>query len=112
MPENVVTFRTDCRMTDWDIKNYLEKIYKVSIAGINSMVRSGDLKRSSKGLTKEDDYRIAHVTLPAGQKFEWPDLFPKEKMEEEKTDYEATLKDLNKSRQVDPNSRGLPTWLS
>lgn len=111
-PKNVVLFKTDVRMTDWDIKSYLEKIYKVPVAGIRSDIRHGDLRASSKGITKTNDYRLAHVTLTADQTFEWPDLFPREKAKEQTEDYEKTLKELTKERKQDPNQRGLPTWFS
>jgi large subunit ribosomal protein L23 len=111
-PKNVVKFRTDPRMTDWDIKNYLEKIYKVRIIGVRSEIRSGDLHQSSKGLGKKEDYKIAQVTLPPNQVFEWPDLFPEAKAKEEISDYEKTLDELKKSRTVDPNQKGLPAWFA
>lgn len=111
-PKNIVTFKTDCRMTDWDIKNYLEKIYKVQVAAIRSRIMSGNLHTSAAGLGKKEDYRLANVTLPTGHTFEWPDLFPKEKAEEESEDYEKTLKELTKSRIIDKDQKGLPTWFA
>ena len=110
-PKNVVTLKTDPRMTDWDIKNYLEKIYKVPVAGLISKIYGGELKQTSKGITKLEDYKITRVTLTEGQTFTWPDLFPEGKMKEEMDDYEKTIAELNKERKVDKNSSGLPTWL-
>lgn len=112
MPENIVLFKTDVRMTDWDIKNYLEKIYKVPIAAVHSKIMNGDLQGSVKGITKKDDYKLAHVTLPAGQTFKWPELFPEQKAKEQTDDYETTLKELNKQRNIDPNQKGIPSWFS
>lgn len=110
MPDNIVSFKVDPRMTDWDIKNYLEKIYKIRVAAVNSVIECGEIKNTSKGITKEDDYRIAHVTLPLGEKFEWPDLFPTTKFKEALSDYDLTLKELNKQRKSDPNVKDVPTW--
>lgn len=110
LPENVVTFKTDPRMTDWDIKNYLEKIYKVQVASVSSRISAGDLKRVKDGLAKCEDYRIAHVSLPLGQKFKWPDLFAEEKNEEKLSDYQRTLKEVNKGRTLDPNVQDVPSW--
>uniref|UniRef100_A0A6G1SPA0 Large ribosomal subunit protein uL23m n=1 Tax=Aceria tosichella TaxID=561515 RepID=A0A6G1SPA0_9ACAR len=111
-PKNLVTFKTDPRMTDWDIKNYLEKIYNVQVIGIRSRIVGGDLHRSSKGLGKKEDFRIAQVTLPPSQAFEWPDLFPQTKVKEEISDYEKTLEELRKSRTVDQNQTGVPSWFA
>lgn len=112
LPSNIVMFKTDVRMTEWDIRNYLEKIYKVPVGAVTSRIMTGDLKASKSGLTKKDDYRIAHVTLTAGQRFEWPDLFPQHKTREQVDDYEKTLKELTKERQVKPDQVGLPTWFA
>jgi len=110
LPENVVTFKTSVKMTDWDIKNYLEKIYKIEVANVQSRVMSGDLRKTTFGLTKHDDYRLADVSLPVGQKFTWPELFPKEKEKQEIDDYKATLEKVTEGRTVDPNLSNLPTW--
>ena len=112
MPENIVSFKTDPRMTDWDIKNYLESIYKVQVAGISSRIYGGELRKTSVGPTKKDDYKISHVTLPMGQTFRWPDLFPQEKLDEKLSDYEKTLKEINVGRKEDPDRFGLPSWLT
>lgn len=111
-PKNLVKFKTDPRMTDWDIKNYLEKIYNVRVAGIKSRIMAGELHKSSFGLGKKEDFRIAYVTLPPDQKFEWPELFPKKKLDEETLDYEKTLAELKSSRTIDQNQKGMPTWFS
>lgn len=111
MPDNIVTFKVDPRMTDWDIKNYLEKIYKVQIGSIQSRIMAGSLKRIREGLTKRDDYRLVSVTLPIGKTFKWPDLFPEDKAEEQQTDMDKSLKLFNEGRTMDPNIR-VPGWIS
>lgn len=110
MPENIVTFKTDPRMTDWDIKNYLEKIYKVQVAAVKSKIVSGDLVRIKEGLAKKEDYKISFVSLTLGQTFKWPDLFPEQKFKENMTDYEKTLKEISKDRTRDPNVQDVPSW--
>lgn len=40
-PTNIVQFITPTEMTDYDIKNYLEKIYKVPVAEIRSEIVEG-----------------------------------------------------------------------
>ncbi|XP_073999850.1 mitochondrial ribosomal protein L23 [Rhodnius prolixus] len=114
-PTNIVQFITPTEMTDYDIKNYLEKIYKVPVAEIRSEIVEGDLKRErTKGyIIKEDDYRRAFVTLMVGEKFEFPDICkPKEEKDDEefkkmKEQAEANFKEFSK-RNV--NRPGVPGW--
>lgn len=110
MPENVVAFKVDPRMTDWDIKNYLEKIYKVKVAAVNSHIYPGELYMSQKSLAKREDFKIAHVYLPIGQKFVWPNLFPKEEQETDIEEKKKIAAEVNKNRQVDPSQPNKPVW--
>lgn len=112
LPANVVMFKTDVRMTDWDVRNYLEKIYKVPVSAVKSRIFMGELKGSTKGITKKDDYKLTHVTLAGGQTFKWPELFPQDKEEEKKDDYEKTLKEVTKDRKISPDQAGAPAWLA
>lgn len=51
-------------MTHYDVKNYLEKIYKVPVTQIITKNITGDIKKSTKGyLIKEPDYKMAYVSL-------------------------------------------------
>lgn len=97
-------------MTDWDVKNYLEKIYKIQVAAVNSRILAGRLIRKAFGVTKADDYKIVHVSLPIGQKYEWPDLFPEEKFQKMKQEYEKTLKLLNESNDKKKSDGDKPGW--
>lgn len=112
LPENIVSFRTDPRMTDWDIKNYLEKIYKVPVAYINSKIHAGDLKRKIGTLTKDEDYKIVNVTLPLGTTFKWPDLYPDKKIQKEKEDLAAMKEELDKVKKQDTDSVKGPSWFN
>lgn len=105
VPENMVVFKTDPRMTDWDIKNYLEKIYKVPVAAIRSTIYPGKMglvpkqgKTIDQNVVKDNDYRISHVTLAIGHKFQWPELFPEELIKKEMSEYEKLVEDANKNR--------------
>ena len=50
-------------MTKYDIKNYLEKIYKVPVAGVKTVNKMGQTYNNAyKGyLVKDEDYKIAFV---------------------------------------------------
>ncbi|KAK4306621.1 hypothetical protein Pmani_021572 [Petrolisthes manimaculis] len=114
-PPNVVTFIVSTQMTKFDIQNYLEKIYKVPVASINTHIHMGEIKRSKVGgyLIKDDDYKIAYVTMPKTETFEFPDLYPsekEEKMEKEMEQIKLLQKDWSKKIQQHKHRPGMPSW--
>ena len=53
-------------MTSFDVKNYLEKIYKIPVMHVKTRVVCGEIKKAKSAkpyLIKEDDYREAIVDL-------------------------------------------------
>jgi len=97
IPANQIHFKVPVLMTKWDVKNYLEKIYKIPVVSVTTRVRCGDIKKA-KGkqyLIKEDDYKTAIVDLPKDVTFEFPDLFPKDKTDQLSKD----LSDMEKERE-------------
>jgi len=42
-PKNVVQFKVPTGMTNYDIKNYLEKIYKINVIKVESDIENGKL---------------------------------------------------------------------
>lgn len=76
VPDNKVQFIVSSEMTKIDIKNYLEKIYNVPVANVKTYNKMGKTRQNAFGpyLIKDDDQKIAFVTLPPGHKFEWPQL--------------------------------------
>lgn len=58
-------------MTKYDVKNYLEKIYKIPVIDVQTRVVTGKIKRakSKPYLIKEDDYREAIVDLVSMKKY-------------------------------------------
>lgn len=51
-------------MTRFDVKNYLEKIYKIPVVSVKTKVMTGDFKKSARGyLIKDEDYRVAYVKM-------------------------------------------------
>ncbi|XP_072938311.1 large ribosomal subunit protein uL23m [Epargyreus clarus] len=82
---NVVHFECSIEMTKFDIKNYLEKIYNVPVADVRTRILLGKFRKEiGKGyVMKDDDIKIAYVTLPKTTKFEFPDLFKKKSQDEE-----------------------------
>lgn len=104
-------------MTEQDVRNYLEKIYKLPVADVRSAVHAGEMPMA-KGrayLVKKADYRLCHVSLPVGMTFEHPadDVFqPENELEIAKT--MDKLKEVQKVFQdkTKVGGRHLPTWWS
>jgi len=77
-PANKAQFIVSSAMTKHDVKNYLEKIYQVDVADVKTLNHMGKTFRNevanprSTHILKEDDYKLAFVTLT--KEFEWPDL--------------------------------------
>lgn len=64
-PANVVTFAVSTEMTKHDVKNYLEKIYKVPVVDVRTRIALGETKRDQTYgyVTKKDDVKLAYVTM-------------------------------------------------
>ena len=57
-------------MTRYDIKNYLEKIYKVPVVDVRTVNKMGKTRQNAFGnyLVNDKDYKVAFVTLPEGNR--------------------------------------------
>ncbi|XP_022101628.1 39S ribosomal protein L23, mitochondrial-like [Acanthaster planci] len=113
-PANVVTFECPVNMTKFDIRNYLERIYNVPVAKVNTHIVYVAFKRDHKNMRykPKDDFKLANVTLAKGQTFQFPEnLFVK--TDEQTTDEELIeeAKAKQKAREDLLKKRGgLPTW--
>ena len=95
-------------MTRIDVKNYLEKIYNVPVLNVKTVNQLGKTRQNAYGayIVKDDDQKIAFVTLPPGEclallmlkpvmtycadyKFEWPELKIGESENKQKEDSEV-----------------------
>lgn len=56
--------------TKVDIAKAVEKIYKVKVLGVNTMITQGKMKRVRQQLGKQADRKKAFVKLAEGQKIE------------------------------------------
>lgn len=105
-------------MTELDVRNYLTKIYKLPVVEVRSVVRSkmGNPPGNAGDVIKEEDYRLAYVTMPVEFKFVYPDIFPADKVNED-------VKDENQGKEAaktlaDKHTRqhwdrvGVPPWYS
>lgn len=118
LPPNQIKFIIPLQMTKYDVKNYLEKIYNVPVADVNTVVQLGNIKKAEGKtyLIKEDDFRVAYVTLPKGQEFVFPDLFPEDVVQEKLTSYQKQMEEADKVKKQhireDPNRQDLPSWFA
>ncbi|XP_020296757.1 39S ribosomal protein L23, mitochondrial [Pseudomyrmex gracilis] len=108
---NVVVFHCSMEMTTKDIKNYLEKIYAIDVVQVRMYITMGRFKkdRLQGAVIKEEDRKIAYVTLPKDKKFEFPTLFKDSTYILDEENISQTKKNLqdfiNESK-----APGLPGW--
>lgn len=52
-------------MTKYDIKNYLEKIYKINVKDVRTRIKMGEFKKCLNGgyIIKDDDIKVAYAIL-------------------------------------------------
>lgn len=60
------TFEVDPRATKTEIKLAVEKIFKVKVASVNTLNKTGKARRTRFGAGKRKDTKRAIVTLSAG----------------------------------------------
>ncbi|KAK3097131.1 hypothetical protein FSP39_006653 [Pinctada imbricata] len=117
--KDVVNFEVHPQMSKFDIKQYLEKLYQVSVLHVSTKLAPGTPveKEGAKGRKyyshQRPDRRLAYVTLGRGQTFEFPDLFKdKEKLQhtadQNQSDEEATEKKRVAYKHFDKLS--IPPW--
>ncbi|XP_050521445.1 probable 39S ribosomal protein L23, mitochondrial [Daktulosphaira vitifoliae] len=119
-PKNVVQFAVPTGMTNHDIKNYLEKIYKVTVIDVQSDIENGTIRRAIRQkygpIVKDDDFRRAYVTLPRNQEFEFPEVCVSEESKKRHDDDENSSKmtrDMYKDYLKKNKDRpGFPGWFS
>lgn len=117
-PLNVVQFACSMEMTKQDIKNYLEKIYKIKVINVNTRIALGKTKQNPVHayVVKEDDIKYAYVTLPRDEKFVFPDLYDSKAAPEAKEDHDKSLKiakqQFNEYTDKNKNRPGVPSWFS
>ncbi|CAD1468787.1 unnamed protein product, partial [Heterotrigona itama] len=112
-PKNIIEFHCSMEMTRFDVRNYLEKIYNVHPVHVHIRIALGKtyIPRGCKFVVKDDDVKIAYVTLPKTETFTFPNIIPKD---EEDTN-EKIFKNLeNNFYEFSEKNKtpGLPCWFS
>ncbi|XP_043588593.1 probable 39S ribosomal protein L23, mitochondrial isoform X3 [Bombus pyrosoma] len=112
-PKNIVQFHCSMEMTRLDIKNYLEKIYNIHPIHVRTRIALGKtyIPTGIKFVVKEDDVKIAYVTLPKTETFTFPDIVPKEpedKNEKALNEVEDNFKNFAEKNKTP----GFPSWFA
>lgn len=68
--QNAYVFEVLKDASKTEVKEAVEKIFKVKVSSINTMTNHGKSKRSGKHMKKRSNWKKAIVTLPEGQKIE------------------------------------------
>ena len=68
MEQNKYTFKVDPKANKIEIKNAVEKIFKVDVVSVTTMSVPGKLKRQGKTQGYTPEWKKAIVTLKAGQR--------------------------------------------
>ena len=120
-PPNHLKFIVSSEMTKMDVKQYLEKIYKIPVMDVFTKNFSGptwqNMLKSNithkHELYKEDDYKVAYVLMPKDHKFEFPDVTTKpesEKDKENKTEDEFEMAKKQYIKYATGTKRGIPSF--
>ena len=120
-PPNHLKFIVSSEMTKFDVKQYLEKIYKVPVMDVKTKNISGPtwqnvLKRAidrKHELYKEDDFKVAYVIMPKDYKFEFPDVTTKpesEQKQEKEAEGEVELAKKQYIKYAKGVKRGVPSF--
>lgn len=64
---NKITFEVDRRANKIEVKQAVEKIFKVKVTDVQTMVVRGKVKRLKRNLGKRPDWKKAIVTLKPGE---------------------------------------------
>jgi len=68
--ENKYTFLVDLKANKTQIKQAIEKLFKVEVEKVNTMIVPGKWKRMGKSIGKTSDKKKAIVKVKEGQKIE------------------------------------------
>lgn len=70
LDENTYTFVVDPRSNKTEIKIAVEKVFDVTVTGVNTLNRRGKRRRTRFGVGKRPDTKRAIVTIADGQRID------------------------------------------
>uniref|UniRef100_A0A7E4VH25 Large ribosomal subunit protein uL23m n=1 Tax=Panagrellus redivivus TaxID=6233 RepID=A0A7E4VH25_PANRE len=82
LPKNAAKFEIDQRMSRTDVREYLEKIYKLPVRDVRIENKLGDItwnapldKEKRRAIWKDDDRKFAYVYFAKEIEFNYPVIF-------------------------------------
>uniref|UniRef100_A0A915EKH7 Large ribosomal subunit protein uL23m n=1 Tax=Ditylenchus dipsaci TaxID=166011 RepID=A0A915EKH7_9BILA len=82
LPKNAAKFEVDLRMSKLDVRQYLEKIYKLPVRDVRTIVEMGEIlwespkdKKYKTARWKDEDKKYAFVFFKKDFVVEFPDIF-------------------------------------
>ncbi|XP_046450620.1 39S ribosomal protein L23, mitochondrial-like [Daphnia pulex] len=111
---NQVQFVVSSQMTKLDVKQYLEKIYNLPVVHVSTYNQMGKTKTlPNTYVTKENDEKIAFVTLHKDHKFVFPEIHGSTDIYDEQTNTMKQTKELYAQKtSINISKQGVPTWFS
>ena len=114
LPKGTYLFETHPQMTDADIKQYLEKIYKVDVSHVKTFLKKGEEEKHriyGYGIGRERDPKFAYISL-LNETFEFPDIFKDNKTEQDKMiqEYKEMEEKSIKDQHENWQREDLPGW--
>lgn len=71
---NQVVFKALKDATSAEIKAAIEKLFKVNVVNVNTLVVKGKMKRNKHGFSKKSDWKKAYVKLAPGQTIDFESM--------------------------------------
>ncbi|MCA9603172.1 MAG: 50S ribosomal protein L23 [Polyangiales bacterium] len=69
--QNKYFFEVDPRANKIEIKQAVEKLFKVSVLDVNTLITRGKEKRMGRGYAKKPNWKKAIVTLKSGESIDF-----------------------------------------
>ncbi len=69
--KNIISFAVSCDANKIEIKDAVEKFFKVEVMNVNTINIAGKKKRVGKYVGKRSDWKKAYVTLKEGNKVDF-----------------------------------------
>ena len=117
-PPNHLKFIVSSEMTKMDVKQYLEKIYKIPVMdvvtkNVGGLTWRNTLIKQHGEFYKDDDYKVAFVIMPKDYKFEFPDVTSKpEADKKQEKEGESEVKEAKKQfrKYAGGTKKGVPAF--
>ena len=71
---NQHAFKVSVEATRPQIKNAVEKIFKVTVKKVTTSNVKGKIKRNAQGIVKKKNWKKAYVTLESGEELDYLDV--------------------------------------